>query len=74
MVAVPTATGVTTPELSTVATAVSEDAHVTVLSVALSGATVAVRVSALPPGVRLRVVLSSVTPVTATAKVIFAYL
>ena len=42
IVALPTATAVTLPLSSTVATLVGYDVHVTVLSVALSGFTVAV--------------------------------
>ena len=47
MVAVPAFTAVTLP-LSTVATEVSEDFHVTALLVAFAGATVAVKVVVLP--------------------------
>ena len=65
MVAVPSATAVTTPFSSTVATVVSLDDQVTVLSVAPSGATVAVRVS-VPPYGMLAVVLLRSTPVTST--------
>ena len=60
----PGATAVTTP-FSTVATLGLLLVQVTVLSVALSGATVAVRVS-VPPTVRDNSVLSSDTPVTET--------
>ena len=63
MVAVPAATAVTVP-LSTVATAALLVVQVTVLSVALSGLTVAVSVSE-PPSVRVRAVWSRLTPVTA---------
>ena len=48
IVAMPAATAVTFPELSTVATLVLFDDHVTVLSVALSGFTVTPRVWLLP--------------------------
>jgi len=65
MVAAPTALAFTSPLLLTVALVVSLLAHVTVVSVALSGATVAVRV-AVPPTLSERVVGLSVTPVTAT--------
>ena len=65
MVASPAATAVTTP-FSTVATAGSEDSQVTVLSVALSGLTVAAKV-AEPPISRVSSLLSSVTDSTATA-------
>ena len=64
IVAVPTPFAVTVP-LDTVATEVLELLHVTVLSVAFVGATVAVRVSEVP-FTRLKVVLFKVTPVTAT--------
>ena len=64
IVALPAATGVTTP-FTTVATAASEVDHVTDLFVALAGATVATNVSAPPPTVKFNVDLSSVTPVTA---------
>ena len=67
MAAVPALTGVTTPSLSTVATVVSLDAQVTVLSVAPSGETVAVRVrGSVPPYGMVTAVLSSLTPVTST--------
>ena len=52
IVALPSATAVTTPLLSTVATAALLLLHVTALSVALSGATVAVKVR-LSPSVRV---------------------
>ena len=70
IVALPTPTGVTTPS-ATVATASSEDVHVTVLSVAFSGATVAVRVleaTSKPslPFANSAVVSSKVTLSTAT--------
>ena len=66
--ALPSATAVTTPVWSTVATAVSLEDHVTVLLVALAGATVAVRVPVWPglSGVSHRV---RETPVTGTADV-----
>ena len=64
MVAVPALTAVTTPSL-TVATVSSEEVHVTVLSVALSGVTVALRV-VVSPTVSAAVVLSRVTFSTAT--------
>ena len=63
MVAVPAFTAVTLPSF-TVATAVSDELHVTVLSVASSGFTVAVSVAS-SPSVNSSVVLSSVTEVTA---------
>ena len=66
MVAVPAATAVTRPALLTVATEVLLLVHVTVLSVALSGATVAVSVS-VPPTVRVVDSLLRLTPVTATS-------
>ena len=62
IVAVPAATAVTTPS-STFAIVSSEDLHVTVPSVALSGATVAVSFSVTPTS-RVKSVLSSVTLVT----------
>ena len=65
MVAEPALTAVTLPFSSTVATALSEDFQETVLSVASSGVTVALRV-AEPPSVRDSSVLSRLTPVTAT--------
>ena len=65
IVAVPAATAVTTPS-ATVATVGSELSHVTVLSVAFSGVTVAVSVFVSPPTVSSREVLSSATPVTST--------
>ena len=64
MVAVPAARAVTVP-LDTVATDVLEDVQVTVLSVALSGSTVARRVSELP-GARVNAVLSRVIEETGT--------
>ena len=63
MVAVPGATAVTLPFSSTVAIFPSLVVHFTALLAALLGATVAVRVS-LPPAVRAKVFLFSVTPVT----------
>ena len=68
MVAVPALLAVTVPSVSTVATLVSLLAQVTFLLVALSGVMVAVRAS-VSPSVRLKVVLSSVTPVTGTTAV-----
>ena len=65
IVAEPAFTAVTLPLLSTEAVEASEDFQLTVLLVALEGATVAVRVSE-PPSTRLRLVLLRVTPVTAT--------
>ena len=62
IVAVPAETAVTVP-LSTVATAASLVVQVTVLSVALSGSTVAVSVSE-PPTVSVSSVLSRLMPVT----------
>ena len=59
-------TAVTLPLLSTVAMEVLDVLQVTVLSVALSGLIVAVRVSE-SPSVRVRVVLLRVTEVTATS-------
>ena len=59
MVTVPAFLAVTTPSLSTVATDSSLDFHVTVLSVASAGATVAVRVVEAPS-------TSSCLPVTVT--------
>ena len=64
IVAVPSVTAVTTP-LETVATAVLSLDHVIVLSVALSGATVAVSVS-VPFAFSVTAVLLRVTPVTST--------
>ena len=63
IVAVPTLTAVTTPELDTVATDVLFDDHVTDLFVAYEGVTVAVRVL-VSPSVSTRLVLSKETPVT----------
>ena len=65
MVAVPTATAVTLPSASTVATVSSSEVQVTLLSVASSGRTVAVRV-AVPPSTSERVAGARVTSVTAT--------
>ena len=64
MVAVPTLIPFTLPSF-TVATAVLEEVHVTVLSVALSGLTVAVRVAS-SPSFKDKEVLSRVMEVTAT--------
>lgn len=65
MVAVPAATAVTLPVLLTVATLVLLDVHVTLLSVALFGRTVAVSVSLFPVSnesdVLLRVMLVTKT-------------
>ncbi len=66
--AVPEATAVTLPFLSTVATAVALDVHVTVLSSASSGLTAAVRV-ADSPFLRESSFLSRVTLVTGTVTV-----
>ena len=63
IVATPAAFAVTTPEDETAATEVLEDFQVTDLSVAFSGATVAVRVSD-SPSISVREVWSSDTPVT----------
>ena len=63
MVAAPGATAVTTPFWSTVATLGSLLAHVTLWLAALSGCTAA-RSQALPPAVRDRLDLFSVTPAT----------
>ena len=65
IVAVPALTAVTLPLPSTVATLLSEDVHVTFLSVALSGATVALSFW-LSPSTMLISVLSMVMPVTGT--------
>jgi len=65
MVAEPSATAVTIPEDDTVATEGFELLHVTVLSVALSGLTVATSVS-LSPSVKDSALLFNVTDVTAT--------
>ena len=65
IVAVPAAFAVTRPEEDTVATAVLPDDHVTFLFVAFDGATVAVSVS-VSPTVSDKLLLFSVTPVTAT--------
>ena len=67
IVAVPSATAVTLPLEETVATEVLFDFHVTVLSVAFEGATVAVSVD-VPPTSRLSDVLLSVTPVGLTVE------
>ena len=64
IVAVPSFTAVTSP-FTTVAMASSEDVQVTVLSVALSGVTVAVRV-ALAPSTRFRDSLSNLMDSTGT--------
>jgi hypothetical protein len=56
MVATPRDTAVTTPSLSTVATAGLLLVHVTSLKVALAGNTVAVSVSVLPISVSMAVV------------------
>ena len=72
MVAVPALTAVTVPVLSTVATLLLLLLQVTFLLVALSGCTVAVRVS-VPPTVRDRLVLSRVTPVTGTDLMVSVY-
>jgi hypothetical protein len=63
IVALPSAMAVTAP-LFTVATAVSLDVQVTLLSAALAGLTVAIRVGVLPTA-RLRPAVFRVTPVTA---------
>ena len=63
IVAVPTATAVTLPFESTVATDVLEDFHVTALLLALLGLTVTVKVS-LPPTFMLVPVLFNEIPVT----------
>src|SRR5699024_9614593 len=62
--ALPALTAVTLPLLSTVAIAASDDANVTVLSVAVDGATVATKLPVAPSS-NDKVVLSNVTPVTA---------
>ena len=64
IVAMPSATAVTVP-FSTVATASLLESHETVLSVALSGVTVAVSVS-VSPTMSVALVLSKVTSSTAT--------
>src|SRR5699024_6364070 len=64
MSAAPGLTAVTLPVLSTVAIAASDDANVTVLSVAVDGATVATKLP-VAPSCNDKVVLSNVTPVTA---------
>jgi hypothetical protein len=66
IVAVPAATAVTTPLPLTVAIAVSLLVQITFLFVAFAGVIVAVRVS-VPPGSRDSVVVSRLTPVTATS-------
>ena len=63
MVALPFATAVTTPLAFTVATAVLLEDQFTLLFVAFSGATVAVRVPVWP-GFSVRVAGATVTPVT----------
>ena len=65
IVVVPLPTAFTTP-FSTVATAVLLDFHVTVLSVALDGFTVAVRVFVSPFAVNFTESAFKLTPVTAT--------
>ena len=65
IVAEPAFTAVTLPLASTEAVEASDDFQLTVLLVALEGATVAVKVSE-PPSTRLRLVLLRLTPVTAT--------
>ena len=65
IVVVPMATGVTMPS-ATVATAGSEEVHVTVLSAAFSGSTVATRVTGSSPTVRFNSSALRLTPVTAT--------
>jgi hypothetical protein len=65
IVALPPPTAVTRPLEFTVATPAALDDHVTVLVVALAGASVAVRVS-VPPLFRAIVFVFSVTPVTRT--------
>ena len=65
MVAVPTFFAVTTP-FETVAIVWSEELHVTVLSVASDGLTVAFRVT-VAPALSDAVVLSKVTEVTSVA-------
>ena len=67
MAAVPSAMAVTRPDASTVAMEVFELLHVTVLSVALSGLTVATSVS-LSPSFRDKDVLFSAIDVTGTTK------
>jgi hypothetical protein len=67
IVAVPGDTAVTLPFPSTVATDPFDDDHVTVLSVASAGDTVAVRVR-VAPSVRDIELLLRVTPVTSTAE------
>ena len=68
MVAVPLATPVTSPVELTVATEVLPDVQVTVLLVALAGATVAVN-CCMPPGLSDTVVGDTDTPVTGTVPV-----
>ena len=62
--AVPDPTAVTTPELFTVATFVFELRHVTDLSVAFEGMTVAVSVAVLPMELNDNVGLFKLIPVT----------
>src|SRR5699024_3483322 len=71
MSAAPGLTAVTLPLLSTVAIAASDDANVTVLSVAVDGATVATKLPVAPSS-NDKVVLSNVTPVTAIGFVLNA--
>jgi hypothetical protein len=67
IVVVPTATGVTTPVLLTVATPGLELVHATAVPVAVAGASVAVRVPVAPPVIgRYKVVLLRLMLVTAT--------
>jgi len=66
MVAVPAATGVTSPAELTVATEAASLDQVTLLFEALDGASVATSVLVPPPTSRLKVVLFRDTPVTAT--------
>lgn len=68
IVAVPAAFAVTTPEDETAAIEVLLDVHVTDLSVAFEGVTVAVN-EYLSPSVNVKVVLSRLTPVT---EIVFA--
>jgi hypothetical protein len=65
IVVVPAFTAVTRPLPSTVATVGSDDVHLTLLSIALAGDTVAV-ICEVPPMLRDTLLLLSVTPVTAT--------
>src|SRR5699024_1451110 len=64
MSALPALTAVTLPLLSTVSIDASDDVNVTVLSVAVDGATVATKLPVAPSS-NDKVVLSNVTPVTA---------